>query len=305
MRRLPSLNALRAFEAAARHQSFRAAGEELHVTHSAISHQVADLEAEMRAALFIRHGRSVKLTRTGEMYFSVVREALDRLDQGTEMVRRSAETRDLIVQAYVTFSILWLIPHLSDFERQNPDIRMRLSTSDFTWDFDAANVDLGIIYARDTSQPRWTYDHLFDATLFPVCTPGYLASAPALATAEDLVRHKLLRVYTTTDDWQPWLEAVGLPQTILRKAQEFDSYLTVLAAARNGLGIAMANSHYVAEDLRTGKLVKALDRIVPQPGRWYLVYESHRSDDPNIVAFCTWLRQAMQDDAIFATPPAA
>jgi LysR family glycine cleavage system transcriptional activator len=300
MRRLPSLNALRAFEAAARHQSFRAAGEELHVTHSAISHQVADLEADMRTALFIRHGRSVKLTRIGQMYFSVVREALDRLDQGTEMVRRSIETRDLIVQAYVTFSMLWLIPHLADFERHNPGIRMRLSTSDFTWDFDADNVDLGIIYARDTSQPRWTYDHLFDATLFPVCCPGYLTTAPVLAAPADLAHHKLLRIYTTTDDWQPWLEAVGLPQTILRNAQEFDSYLTVLAAARSGLGIAMANSHYVAKDLEAGTLVKAVDRVVPQPGRWYLVYESHRGDDPNVVAFRNWLRQVIGKDAIFA-----
>lgn len=296
MRRLPSLTALRAFEAAARHQSFRAAGEELHVTHSAISHQVADLEAELRASLFVRHGRSVRLTRTGELYFSIMREAFDQIDRGTELVRRSAESRDLTVQAYVTFSMVWLIPRLAQFEKLHPGMRLRLSTSDFTWDFDTENVDVGIVYSRHTNQPHLAFEHLFDATLFPVCTPGYLAAAPRLQEAQDLAKHKLLRVYTFIDDWQPWLEALGMPLTLLSNAQEFDSYLTVLRAARCGLGIAMANSHYVMQDLRDGVLVKAIDREVPQPGHWYLVCEEHRKSDPAILAFSHWVRQKVKDE---------
>jgi LysR family glycine cleavage system transcriptional activator len=294
VRKLPSLTAIRAFEAAARHQSFRAAGQELHVTHSAISHQIADLERDLKIELFIRHGRSVRLSRAGETYFAHLRESLDQIAQSTELIRRTGEARDLTVQAYVTFSMMWLIPRLPEFEARHPAVRLRLSTSDFTWNFDLGNVDVGIIYSRATAQPNLLMEPLFDVTLFPVCSPAYLKRTPVIKKPADLARHRLLRVYTTTDDWQPWLKAVGLPQDIIRKAQEFDSYLTVLQAARHGLGIAMANSHYVVNALRKGELVQATEPKVPQPGRWYLICEQRRANDPHILAFRNWVKETLR-----------
>ena len=167
---LPPLASLRAFDAAARHLSFRAAAEELSVTQSAISHQVAELERRLGVQLFRRTSRRVELTEAGATYQPYVREAFDRIEQGTQLVTRGATTLD--VQVYVTVAVRWLIPRLHSFNTAHPETRVRLNTSTLDWEFDDRSGDVAIVCTRQPDRPGVHAIHLFDAQLTAVCKIG-------------------------------------------------------------------------------------------------------------------------------------
>jgi LysR family glycine cleavage system transcriptional activator len=157
-RELPPLSALRAFEAAARHMSFRVAAEELGLTQSAISHRIAALEQHFGARLFDRAGRRIALSEPGRLLFPLVRDAFDRLAQGAELLRRARMTDDLRVQVYVTVAVRWLIPRLHRFQAANPNIVVRINTSVLDWEFDPDIADLGLICTQAPDRPRLHYD---------------------------------------------------------------------------------------------------------------------------------------------------
>jgi LysR family glycine cleavage system transcriptional activator len=285
----PSLIALKAFEAAARHLSFRAAAEELAVTQSAVSHRIADLEASLGVALFRRLARRVELTEAGVLYYPFLREAFERIAQGTALVSRTTTAGDLTVQVYVTVAVRWLIPRLHDFQRVNPDILVRFSASQLDWEFDETSADLGLICTQRPDRPGLYYSHLFDARLVPVCSPATAQAGLGLRQPADLVNHALLRLYTAEDEWAVWLAAAGLPDLAGRAAPRFDSYLLALEAALDGQGVAIAPHFLVAGDLRTGRLVKPFKLEVAQPRRWYLVCRRERRAEPRLARFRDWL----------------
>ena len=295
-RDLPPLSALRAFEAAARLMSFRAAADELGLTQSAISHQVAGLEAHFATRLFDRAGRRVALSEAGRILFPFVRDGFDRMTQGTDLLRRSRLSEDLRVQVYVTVAVRWLIPRLHRFQSANPNVVVRVNTSVFDWEFDPAIADLGLICTASPDRPGLQYDHLFDALLFPVCTPGLAQGGLGLRQPVDLVNHALLQVYTTANDWQLWLQAAGIPNLKGRAAAQFDSYLLAIEAALEGQGVALAPHFMVAEDLKLGRLVRPFPIEVRQPARWYLVSTRERSADRPIAAFRAWLKGEIAAD---------
>ena len=172
-RDLPPLRALTAFEAAARLGSFRLAAGELGITRSAVSHQVKSLEQRLGVQLFRRDARRAELTQTGHTYYPAVREAFDMIEAQTRALKPPAADNELTVQVYVTVALKWLIPRLHDFERRFPDMKVRLSTSYFDWDFDEKNVDAGFILARNRS-PEHYYRTLFRSMLTPVCSPALM-----------------------------------------------------------------------------------------------------------------------------------
>lgn len=287
-RRLPPLTALRAFEAAARLGSFRAAAEELSVTHSAISHQIRELELHFGLPLFHRHGRGVALTDIGGLYAAPLRQAFDGMARATDMVRRAAGPPTLRVQVYVTVAMRWLIPRLSRFNAAHPDVTIHLYTSFREWEFDLTRADVGIVYVRGSGHDDLAYDLLFRSVVQPICTPALAAGPPVLATPDDLAAVPLLAV--DGDDWPSWLDAAGLGDRIPRPAARFDSYLLAYEAALDGQGVALSCGPFTAADLAAGRLVAPFALTVQQRGSWYLVYPPGRSREPAIDRFRRWLQ---------------
>lgn len=291
MPELPPLASLRAFEAAARHLSFRAAADELSVTQSAISHQVAELEKRLGTKLFVRQSRRVELTPAGAQYHPFLRDAFDRIAQGTELVTTVAGGRGLDVQVYVTLAVRWLVPRLHTFTAAHPEIKVRFNTSHLGWEFDETAGDVGIVCIERPARPNLHYTHLFDDQLTPVCSP----SLRPLRTPADLLAHPLLQLFTAPEEWPMWLAAAGLPDSPTGTIS-FDSYLLALETAIDGQGVAIVPRFLAAADLRSGRLIEPFPLAVPHPKRWYLACRTDRKDDPRIVAFRDWLRQQISSE---------
>jgi LysR family glycine cleavage system transcriptional activator len=299
-RDLPPLRALTAFEAAARLGSFRLAGGELGVTRSAVSHQVKALEQQLGLQLFRRDARRAELTPAGHAYFPAVRDAFDQIANQTRSLRPATADTELTLQVYVTVALKWLIPRLHDFERRFPDMKVRLSTAYFDWDFDETNVDAGFILARNR-QPGHHYRALFRSLLTPVCSPDLLKGANPIRTPKDLKKHKLLYVYTAEEDWRLWLEAAGITDIELSDRLAFDSYILAQEAAIEGRGLAMTIGPFAVDEIKAGRLVQPFSLMVPHRHQWHFACKGEDKLRPKIRRFEEWLvRQVAADSALGA-----
>ena len=298
VRKLPSVNALRAFEAAARHLSFKAAADELNVTQSAVSHQIKALEENLSIQLFDRKPRAVELTRKGRLYYPIIRNAFDSIAEGTEMILEETASSVMTVQVYSTFTIRWLLPRLEHFQKRHEHIQIRLHTSQANTDFEQDDVDTAVMIGHPDN-PALHYDHLFEAELFPVCSPGYLEKHGPFNQFDDLTGHPLLQVYPSPNDWRVWLAEKGLhhinPDS--SKQLQMQSYNDALSSAVQGIGIALGQQPYIAHDLKVGALVEIFpgQRIV-NPSSWYLACRSEKSHKQNIEVFRSWLIEEIKDD---------
>ena len=201
-----------------------------------------------------------------------------------------------MIQVYVTVAVKWLIPRLHRFQAAEPEILVRMSTSQLDWEFDPATGDLGIICTQRADRPNLHYAHLFDARLFPVCSPALAQGGTGLRQPAELVNHTLLQLYTAEEDWRAWLEAAEVPQLAGRAQPRFDSYLLALEAAIEGQGVALVPHFMVAADLKAGRLVKPFATEVRQPGRWYLVCRREQRGDARIIRFRDWLAAEIAGD---------
>lgn len=297
-RDLPPLRALTAFEAAARLGSFRMAANELGITRSAVSHQVKLLEDRLGTQLFRRDARRAELTQAGQAYFPAIRDAFDQIESQTRAARPSVTDNELTVQVYVTVALKWLIPRLHDFERRFPDMKVRLSTSYFDWDFDDRNVDLGIILARNKA-PGHYYRPLFKSYLVPVCAPQLLKGDNPLKKPEDLKKHKLIDVYTAEEDWQLWLDATGVKGVKPSNRLSVDSYILAQEAAIEGRGVAMTIGPFASEEIKLGRLVQPFPMRAPNKNQWYFACHSEHRNKPKIKRFEDWLvKQVAADPAL-------
>ncbi len=297
---MPPLRALTAFEAAARLGSFRKAADELGITRSAISHQIKALEDILGVDLFSRDGKRAELTGPGQVYYPAVREAFDQIESQTQVIRPRASENELTVQVYVTVAMKWLLPRLHDFERRYPNMKVRLSTSYFHWDYDPDNADVGIILARNRDGDHH-YSNLFRSQLRPVCSPEYLAGSAPMDRPEDLANHKLLYVFSGEEDWRLWLKAAGLNDVKLSSALAFDSYLLAQEAAVAGQGVAMTIGPFAREELAGGRLVHPFDLAVPHRHWWAFACKSADKLLPKVKLFHDWvLEQVDQDNEIEA-----
>jgi LysR family glycine cleavage system transcriptional activator len=287
---LPSLNALRAFEAAGRLGSFKEAAAELHVTHGAISQQVRLLEAWLGASLFERHNRRVVLTPAARAYLAEIGPLFDRLAQATARYGLSETvSRTLTVNAPATFTLRWLVPRLERFRVLHPDVEVRIETSNEPVESLKDTHDIVIRGGPDTFYGYVMRPFLEEERL-PVCSPALLRRLP-LRTPEDMQRHTLLHTSSLPRVWPDWLAQVDLPALTPAAVLTFDHFYLTLQAAVDGMGIAMGPTALVADDLAAGRLIAPFDgpRL---PSRSYCTYVADdKADDDVIVLFRSWLER--------------
>jgi LysR family transcriptional regulator, glycine cleavage system transcriptional activator len=288
--RLPSLNGLRAFEAAARHLSFTQAATELNVTQTAISHQIRRLEEELGIRLFVRKNRALALTPKARDYLPGVRAAFNDLRLATDQLLRKDEDNVLTVSTLASLAVKWLLPRLSTFQEAHPKIDVRITTSTNLVDFRGGDVDAAIRYGRGHWEDLRA-DWLMADELFPVCSPALLNGKRPLRTPEDLRDHVLLHTgASNSDDWRLWLTAAGLPTDISKQPGiTFDLSLMTVQAAVDGIGVAMGRTSYVQDDIAKGRLVVPFNITLPADAGFYLVSPEVRTDPPKLKAFREWL----------------
>jgi LysR family transcriptional regulator, glycine cleavage system transcriptional activator len=295
---LPSLNGLRAFEAAARHLSFTLAASELNVTQTAISHQIRRLEEELGIRLFVRQNRALALTPEARDYLPGVRAAFNDLRLATDRLLRKDDDKVLTVSTLASLAAKWLLPRLTDFQEHHPGIDVRITTSTSLVDFQRDNVDAAIRYGRG-QWPGLRADWLMADELFPVCSPSLLHGGKPLRSPEDLKSHMLLHTSNAnSDDWRLWLTAAGLPADIARQPGiTFDMIFMTIQAAIDGIGVAMGRTSYVRDDIAKGRLVVPFKIALPADAGFYLVAPEGRREAPKLAAFREWMIAATQNIA--------
>jgi LysR family glycine cleavage system transcriptional activator len=291
--RLPSLNALCAFEAAARHMSFTMAAAELNVTQTAISHQIRRLEAELGVTLFLRLKNGLALSEDGQAYLPGVRSAFHALRHSTQQLLESRGASVLTISTLVSVASKWLLPRLPAFQQAFPDIDVRISATTDLVDFRRGGIDAAIRYGRG----EWKglrADFLMADKVFPVCSP---AVATTLHTPQDLASHTLVQVSgVTAKDWQAWLSAAGQPAQLADGAKlTFDLAMMAVQAAIDGQGVCIGRSTYVNDDLRAGRLVAPFELRLQDDLGFYLVTPHETADSTKISAFRQWLVAVARD----------
>ena len=290
---LPPLNALRAFEAAARHLSFIKAGEELFVTPGAISQQVRQLEAQLGVKLFRRLSRGVLLTDAGQRYALRLGTLFDGLAAATRDVRREGANTVLKVSSATSFAARWLIPRLGLFRQAQPGTALQVLADNKLTDFAQEDVDLAIRYGPG-GWPDLKTELLFREEVFPVCAPKLLAGPVPLGKVADLALHTVLE--DETDDgefwdlsWVHWLAAVGAEDIQLKPALRFTYAHMALQAAVAGQGVALGTSVLAADDLVIGNLVRPLAESTPGRFAYWLVCPPDAAERPKLRAFRDWI----------------
>ena len=282
MRRLPPLNALRAFEATARHLSFNQASDELAVTPSAVSHQIRSLEDFLGIRLFRRLSRKIELTEQGQAYLPTISLALDHIATATELISRSDATRALTISVTPSFATEWLIPHLAEFQTQHPTLEVHITTAHNLQDFQQSDSDVAIIVGHG-QWPGFISHKLIDEEVVPVCSPTLLSN--------DFENIPLIHVLPRLDQWPNWLLAAGIQRADAMQGLKFATTSLALDAAERGLGIVLANRVFVSTYLQTGHLVIPFDFDSPTPTErvYYLVYPKESVLQPTIITFRDWL----------------
>ncbi|MGN7773142.1 LysR substrate-binding domain-containing protein [Phyllobacterium sp. 22552] len=287
--RIPPLGSLRAFEASARLLSFRLAGDELGVTQSAISHRIAELETILGVKLFERLPRGVSLTDAGTLYYPYMRDAFEKIARGTALINRIGTADDLAIETYATFAIRWLIPRLTDFRKINPNLAIRIGTSQLDWELNIDSSDIGIIHTTRPERMNLHYRQLVKAQMCPVCSPAVAERITGDTDAKALGKVPRLALYTAPEDWGTWLDAAGITDTARTDTLKFDTYLAALQSALDGQGVVVAPDFLVQEDIKAGRLVAPFSLKVPQPGAWYMICRKERVGEARIKKFENWL----------------
>lgn len=288
-RRLPSLNALRAFEAAARHLSFTRAADELSVTQAAISHQVKALEDQIGMPLFQRRNRQLILTDAGQSLLPDLTDAFDRMDAALARTKRRDEAGLLTVATMDSLATAWLMPRLSRFRERYQDIDIRIATADAPVDYDRAGIDIGIRYGRGT-WPGIKAIELMNEEIFPVCSPKLLERGHKLETPSDL-RHFTLIHDDMKQDWAMWLQAAGVADIDPTRGPGYTLSSLVVEAAVNGDGVALGRGLLAADRLHAGDLIRPFDLALTANYRYYIAIPESGVDRPKVQAFADWLME--------------
>jgi LysR family glycine cleavage system transcriptional activator len=294
-RRLPPLNALRAFEAAARHLSFKRAAAELYVTQAAVSHQVRALEAELEAKLFTRLHRALRLTPAGARYLPALSEAFDRIDQATGALRARKPGARLVISVVPSFGANWLVPRLGGFRARHPAIDLLVLSSAELADFAREPVDVGIRFGRG-AYPGLRADLLLSEEYLAVASPKLARGRRKLRKPEDLAKHTLLHD-ESHDAWRAWLANAGVDGVDAERGVVFSDSSQLVAAAAAGQGVALARKLLAAPLLRQKKLVRLFDSRVPADFAYFVVCAEERADEPAIRAFRDWLLACARRDS--------
>jgi LysR family glycine cleavage system transcriptional activator len=287
LRRLPPLNALKAFEAAARHESFTRAAEELCVTQGAVSHQVKALEAELGVKLFNRERQRLAITNAGRDYLTVVRDALDRIAVGTERLMQRQRSGVLTVSTSPDFAAKWLVHRLGGFSEAHGEIDLRISATMHHVDFAREDVDLAVRHG-DGNWPGHDVTRLSPEQLFAVCSPKLVAGRQRLAKPADVLKFPLLHLDDRTA-WSKWLDVAGVAPAELSQGPVMNRASMVLDAAADGQGIALGRTTLAAWDLINGRLVRPFTDALRLSKTYWIVCPKATSALPKITLFRGWL----------------
>lgn len=286
-KRLPPLNSLKVFDAAARHLSFTRAAEELFVTQAAISHQIKGLEDFLGLKLFRRRNRSLLLTEEGQSYYLDIKEIFSSLNEATRKLQARSAKGALTVSLLPSFAIQWLVPRLASFNQAHPDIDVRIQAVDREEDKLADDVDIAIFYGRG-NWPGLRVEKLYAEYLLPVCSPLLLTGDQPLQSPADLHRVTLLHD-ASRRDWQSWVRQAGQPQINVQQGPIFSHSSMVLQAAIHGQGVALANNVMVQGELTSGRLVCPFREVLSSKNAFYLVYHDSQAELGKIAAFRQWI----------------
>lgn len=292
---LPPLAQLEAFEASARHLSFTKAGDELALTQSAVSRQIAALEAHYGLALFRRLHRALRLTDDGQALFQVVTEVLGQLHQVGAALKRERRAQTVVVTTTPGFAGLWLIPRLTGFTTAHPDVDVRISAVYALVNLNRDGVDLAVRYQTEEGAGEGA-ELLFGEVVMPVCSPRLLRDpARPLKTPDDLRHHVLLHLDSgpgaDMQDWPMWLRAMKLEGLKPASVLHFSQFDQLINAAASGQGVALGRSPLLKEMLRARQLVAPFKKTVASPRGYYLVRSASAARKPEVEAFAAWVRE--------------
>ncbi|POU03971.1 glycine cleavage system transcriptional regulator GcvA [Pseudescherichia vulneris] len=285
-KRLPPLNALRVFDAAARHLSFTRAADELFVTQAAVSHQIKSLEDFLGLKLFRRRNRSLLLTEEGQSYFQDIKEIFSQLTEATRKLQSRSAKGALTVSLLPSFAIQWLVPRLSSFNSAYPGIDVRIQAVDREVDKLADDVDVAIFYGRG-NWPGLRVEKLYAEYLLPVCSPLLLTGDKPLKTPEDLAKHTLLHD-ASRRDWQTYTRQLGLNLNV-QQGPIFSHSAMVLQAAIHGQGVALANNVMAQSEIEAGRLACPFNDVLVSKNAFYLVCHDSQAELGKIAAFRQWI----------------
>ncbi|UVK82971.1 LysR family transcriptional regulator [Pseudomonas sichuanensis] len=291
-RLVPSMTALQCFEAAARHLSFTRAAEELHLTQSAVSKQVAQLEEMLRHHLFLRIRRRLQLTPAGSLYLAEVNKILTQVDMSSRYVQTyGTQTEVLKVATQPSFGVRWLIPHLKGFGKRHPNIHLDIRNEMEPFSLLQGSADVVFFYGQGT-WPGATCVELFGEEVVPVCAPELLQGR-TLADAGALAELVLLQSASRPEAWHEWFLEQGLHTDNSYHGPRFDTFYMALSAAQSGCGVALVPRYLVARELAEGSLVMAWDHAMKSTGAHYLAYAEHAAEVPKVRALVEWVREQL------------
>ena len=298
-RRLPPLNSLKVFEAAARHLSFTRAAEELFVTQAAVSHQIKALEEFLGLKLFRRRNRALLLTEEGQSYFLDIKDIFTLVAEATDKVLERSEKGALTIALPPSFAIQWLVPRLADFNSQELDIDVRIKAVDMDESSLTDDVDVAIYYGRG-NWPGLRADKLYQEYLIPLCSPAILLGSKPLNSLSDLQHHTLLHD-TSRKEWKQFAKQNGLVGVNVNHGPIFSHSTMVLQAAAHGQGIALGNNVLARPEIDAGRLIAPFDEVLVSKNAFYVVCHEKQADTGRIATFRDWMlakAQSEQEDLL-------
>lgn len=286
---LPPLNALRAFEAAARHQSISRAATELHVTGGAVSRHISHLEEYFRCELVKRQPRGIILTEKGDAYFKSITGGFEKIDEASRRLSHGGNDRArLSIRLYTTFMTEWLAPRLNTFRLAHPAVELNLTANLQRANFDTDEIDIGVASGLQR-KPELHFDTLFRPKYVPVCVPELLKGS--IVNPRDLLKHTLLYAPLEVPMWQAWFAEFGPHKIELGSGLKLDNLALTYQAARSSAGVALGLLFYIADDLVAGNLIAPFPLVIEYGPTYSLVCRTARKDEPNISAFRHWILQ--------------
>ncbi|MCP5419046.1 MAG: transcriptional regulator GcvA [Gammaproteobacteria bacterium] len=299
MRSLPPLNSLRIFEAAARRLSFNRAAAELHLTPSAVSHQIRALEEFLGAPLFDRLPRQIRLTAAGQEYLLPLQAAFEQITAATERIIASQRGGLLVISVMPAFATQWLVPRLPAFQETRSHIEVRLIVSTDLTDFSRSDVDLAIRQGQG-GWPGLRCHWLMDEDLIAVCSPTLLQGPKALRQPADLRSDLLLHVIARMGDWKSWLDAAGVSHIDPLGGSRFQTWSLAMEAAIAGMGVVIVDRRLATRYLDSGRLVVPFPNSLAGQKAYYLVYPEGREQNSKIGEFREWLLNEVRNDGDLA-----
>lgn len=293
-KRLPPLKSLRFFEVAGRHLNFTKAAEELYVTQAAVSHQIKALEEFLGIKLFRRRNRTLYLTAEGQSYYHDIKAIFERLSRATERVQAVNAKGSLTVSLPPSFAIQWLVPRLSDFNKEHPDIDVRIKSVDMNEGSLTDDVDVAVYFGKG----KWSdlqVDLLFQEYIFPVCSPQLIKDNKPLATLDDLENYTLLHD-STTKEWKDFAKEYRLQKLSVKQGTIFSHSSMVLQAAIHGQGVALSNNVLVRPELEAGRLITPLKEKLQTNKGYYIVCHKALAESGRNLAFREWIKRAAAAD---------